>query len=57
MNTTTLNHTQSKDYHLFHFRILPSQKHDFTARSLPAGEKQEGAQIFPDDDPVNYSQF
>ena len=38
---------------MFHSRILSSQKRDFTAETFPAGETQEGAQIFPDDDAVS----
>ena len=49
--------TRLNDYHLFHFRILSSQKRDFTAGNLPAGETQEGEQIFPDNDAVSSTTF
>ena len=57
LNTHISNHTRLNDYHLFHFRILSSQKRDFTAGNLPADEKQEGAQIFPDYDAVSSTPF
>ena len=49
--------TRLNDYHLFHFRILSSQKRDFTAGNLHAGETQEGEQIFPDNDAVSSTTF
>lgn len=57
LNTNILYHAQSNDYYLFHFRIPSSQNRDFTAETFPAGETQEGAQIFPDDDAVSSTPF